>query len=88
MGCASSSCSRTSEFLIAVAASLGFLFGLGGEGIDYAWVAALLAGGVVAAPDDVRYVIYAVIYGLWAAAAADSFKQYQAHRERVALASA
>jgi uncharacterized membrane protein YfcA len=40
----------TSEFLVAVAASLGFLFGLGNEGIDYAWVAALLAGGVVAAP--------------------------------------
>lgn len=40
----------TSEFLIAVAASLGFLFALGNQGIDYAWVAALLAGGVVAAP--------------------------------------
>ncbi|HEX5780535.1 MAG TPA: hypothetical protein VFX80_01375, partial [Solirubrobacteraceae bacterium] len=49
----------TSEFLIAVAASLGFLIGLGGEAIDYAWVAALLAGGVIAAPDDVRYAIYA-----------------------------
>jgi uncharacterized protein len=40
----------TSEFLIAVAASLGFLFGLGSESINYGWVAALLAGGVIAAP--------------------------------------
>jgi uncharacterized protein len=40
----------TSEFLIAVAASLGFLVGLGSEGIDFAWVAALLIGGVIAAP--------------------------------------
>ena len=40
----------TSEFLIAVAASLGFLFGLGSEGINYGWVAALLLGGVIAAP--------------------------------------
>jgi uncharacterized protein len=40
----------TSEFLIAVAASIGFIIGIGSEGIDYAWVAALLAGGVVAAP--------------------------------------
>jgi uncharacterized protein len=116
----------TSEFLIAVAASLGFMFGLGGQGIDYAWVAALLAGGVVAAPiaawlvrhipprvlgsavggiiiltnartllksdwvaapDELRYVAYAVIYALWAAALAYSIKQYRS-RERVALASA
>ena len=40
----------TSEFLIAVAASIGFIVGIGSEGIDYAWVAALLAGGVFAAP--------------------------------------
>jgi len=40
----------TSEFLVAVAASLGFVVGIGNENIDYAWVAALLAGGVVAAP--------------------------------------
>jgi uncharacterized protein len=40
----------TSEFLIAVAASVGFIIGIGSEGIDFAWVAALLAGGVVAAP--------------------------------------
>ncbi len=39
-----------SEFLVTVAASLGFLIGLGTEGIDLAWVAALLVGGVVAAP--------------------------------------
>ena len=40
----------TSEFLVAVAASLGFLFALGNQGIDAGWVAALLVGGLVAAP--------------------------------------
>ena len=40
----------TSEFLVAVAASIGFIVGIGSEAIDYAWVAALLAGGMVAAP--------------------------------------
>lgn len=40
----------TSEFLVAVAASLGFLFGLGSQGVDFAWVLALLLGGVIAAP--------------------------------------
>jgi uncharacterized protein len=40
----------TSEFLVAVAASLGFLFGLGSAGIDFGWVLALLIGGVIAAP--------------------------------------
>ncbi|MFC8091038.1 sulfite exporter TauE/SafE family protein [Streptomyces sp. NPDC057301] len=40
----------TSEFLVAVAASLGFLFSLGSQGIDVMWVAAFLLGGLVAAP--------------------------------------
>jgi uncharacterized protein len=40
----------TSEFLVAVAASIGFFFGLSGEGIDYTWVLALLIGGLIAAP--------------------------------------
>lgn len=40
----------TSEFLVAVAASLGFLFSLGSQGIDWTWAAAILLGGVVAAP--------------------------------------
>ncbi|MFC7528606.1 sulfite exporter TauE/SafE family protein [Actinoplanes sp. GCM10030250] len=40
----------TSEFLVAVAASLGFIVGIGSENIDYAWVLALLIGGVIAAP--------------------------------------
>src|SRR5918993_5143276 len=40
----------TSEFLIALAASLGFLLALGSQGIDFAWVAALLIGGLIAAP--------------------------------------
>ncbi|MFD5628875.1 sulfite exporter TauE/SafE family protein [Streptomyces sp. NPDC127072] len=40
----------TSEFLVAVAASLGFLFSLGSQGLNWGWVAAFLLGGVVAAP--------------------------------------
>ncbi len=40
----------TSEFLVSVAASIGFLLALGTAGIDVAWVLALLAGGLVAAP--------------------------------------
>ena len=40
----------TSEFLVAIAASLGFLLGIGSENIDFGWVAALLIGGVIAAP--------------------------------------
>ncbi|WP_061299523.1 sulfite exporter TauE/SafE family protein [Herbidospora cretacea] len=48
-----------SEFLVAIAASLGFLFGIGSENIDFAWVGVLLLGGVIAAPIAafiVRYV--------------------------------
>ncbi|QGQ21173.1 TSUP family transporter [Cellulomonas sp. JZ18] len=40
----------TSEFLVALAASLGFLIALGSQGIDFWMVAALLVGGLVAAP--------------------------------------
>jgi uncharacterized protein len=40
----------TSEFLVAVAASLGFLLALGSQGVDAAWAVGLLAGGLVAAP--------------------------------------
>jgi uncharacterized membrane protein YfcA len=40
----------TSEFLVALAASLGFLVALGSQGIDFVWVAGLLGGGLVAAP--------------------------------------
>ncbi|MDY6997857.1 MAG: sulfite exporter TauE/SafE family protein [Actinomycetota bacterium] len=40
----------TSEFLVAVAASVGFIIGIGSAGVNYAWVGALLLGGVVAAP--------------------------------------
>ncbi len=39
-----------SEFLVAIAASLGFLVGIGSENIDFAWVGVLLLGGVSAAP--------------------------------------
>ncbi|GAB2684011.1 sulfite exporter TauE/SafE family protein [Thalassiella azotivora] len=40
----------TSEFVVALAASGGFLLALGTAGIDLTWVLALLLGGVVAAP--------------------------------------
>lgn len=40
----------TSEFLVAVAASAGFLIGLGSGGFDFGWVLALLIGGILAAP--------------------------------------
>ena len=40
----------TSEFLVSVAASTGFLLALGTEELDLAWVATLLGGGLVAAP--------------------------------------
>jgi uncharacterized protein len=40
----------TSEFVVAVGASLGFIVGLGSAGINFAWALALLAGGAIAAP--------------------------------------
>ncbi len=40
----------TSEFVVAVGGSLGFLFALGKQGIDFQVAGALLVGGVVAAP--------------------------------------
>ncbi|WFE32711.1 sulfite exporter TauE/SafE family protein [Micromonospora sp. WMMD975] len=40
----------TSEFLVAVAASVGFLVGIGSANINFGWVAALLLGGMIAAP--------------------------------------
>ena len=40
----------TAEFVVSVGASLGFLAALGSQGIEWAVVAALMLGGVVAAP--------------------------------------
>jgi uncharacterized membrane protein YfcA len=40
----------TAEFVVTVGASLGFLLALGSQGINWAYVGALLVGGVVAAP--------------------------------------
>jgi hypothetical protein len=40
----------TSEFVVAIGGSLGFLLALGSAGIDWTLAAALLAGGAVAAP--------------------------------------
>ncbi|TQM67571.1 hypothetical protein FHX41_1187 [Actinomadura hallensis] len=115
----------TSEFLISVAASVGFLIGIGSEGIDFTWVAALLAGGVIAAPiaawlvrhipprvlgsavggiiiltntrtllrsdwidapAGVRWIFYAAIYALWAAALAHSVRRHLADRAAAAPA--
>jgi mannitol-specific phosphotransferase system IIBC component len=39
-----------SEFVVAVAASAGFLFGIGVAGVRLDYVAALLLGGLIAAP--------------------------------------
>lgn len=41
---------NTAEFVIAIAASIGFLFGLGAEQIPWDAVVALLIGGAIAAP--------------------------------------
>ena len=40
----------TSEFVVALSASIGFLAALGSQGMDWGVVVALLAGGVLAAP--------------------------------------
>ncbi|MFC5139669.1 sulfite exporter TauE/SafE family protein [Actinomycetospora rhizophila] len=40
----------TSEFVVALAASIGFLFALASEEIDFTVVLALMIGGVIAAP--------------------------------------
>jgi uncharacterized membrane protein YfcA len=40
----------TSEFVVAIGGSLGFLFALGSAGIDFRLAGALLVGGVLAAP--------------------------------------
>jgi uncharacterized membrane protein YfcA len=40
----------TSEFLVAMGASLGFLLTLGSQGVNVTWALGLLAGGAVAAP--------------------------------------
>src|SRR3954451_17951469 len=48
----------TAEFVVAVGGSLGFLVGLGAEGIEWGYVAALMLGGVVAAPIAAALVRY------------------------------
>jgi uncharacterized protein len=40
----------TSEFLVALGASIGFLLALGSSGISMVWVGALVIGGLAAAP--------------------------------------
>ncbi|MBM6400443.1 sulfite exporter TauE/SafE family protein [Phycicoccus sonneratiae] len=109
----------TSEFLVSVAASLGFLLALGSEDIDFAWVGALLVGGLIAAPiaawlvrhvpprvlgsavggiivltntrtilksdwvdasEGTRWVVYGVLYAVWAAAVAWSVRAHRAEQ--------
>lgn len=40
----------TAEFVVALGGSLGFLFALGSQGIEWGFALALLVGGVIAAP--------------------------------------
>lgn len=40
----------TSEFAIAISATLGFILSLGWESVNWLWVGALMIGGVIAAP--------------------------------------
>ena len=40
----------TSEFVVAIGGSAGFLFALGSQGINFGYAGALLVGGVIAAP--------------------------------------
>ena len=40
----------TSEFAIAVSATLGFMISLGWEEVNWLWVGALMLGGIIAAP--------------------------------------
>jgi hypothetical protein len=40
----------TSEFLVALSASLGFLLALGSQGVNWTWALGLLVGGLIAAP--------------------------------------
>ncbi|GAB3569193.1 sulfite exporter TauE/SafE family protein [Spelaeicoccus albus] len=40
----------TSEFVVSIGGSLGFLVGLGTQGVNFGFAAALLVGGVIAAP--------------------------------------
>lgn len=40
----------TSEFAIAVSATLGFLIALGWQDVNWFWVISLMAGGIIAAP--------------------------------------
>lgn len=107
----------TSEFVVALSASTGFLLALGDEGINWVTVAGLLIGGALAAPlaaflvsrvpvrmlgslvggvvivtnsrtllneagvhGGSRWVVYVVLYVLWAAAVAWSARGYLRER--------
>jgi uncharacterized protein len=48
----------TAEFVVAVGGSLGFLVGLGTQGIAWGYVGALMVGGMVAAPIAATLVRY------------------------------
>jgi uncharacterized protein len=48
----------TAEFVVTIGGSLGFLVALGAQGIEWRYVVALMAGGVVAAPVAAALVRY------------------------------
>jgi uncharacterized membrane protein YfcA len=48
----------TAEFVVAVGGSLGFLVGLGTQGIHWSYVLALMVGGMLAAPIAAALVRY------------------------------
>jgi uncharacterized membrane protein YfcA len=112
----------TSEFLVSVAASLGFMLALGTQGIDPLWAIGLLAGGLVAAPiaaalvrfvpprllgslvggmivltnartllrsdwldasEGVRFLVYVVIYAVWALAVVHSLGKHRAEQREL-----
>ncbi|MEU9051724.1 TSUP family transporter [Streptomyces sp. NPDC048384] len=86
----------TSEFLVAVAAGLGFLFSLGSQGIDVMWVAAFLLGSAVGGVIVVTNartlltsdVLYVALYALWAAALAYSVRAHLKERNATVAESA
>lgn len=56
----------TSEFAVAVSATLGFLISLGWEEVNWLWVGALMIGGIIAAPIAAWFVrkVHAQLMGV------------------------
>ncbi len=74
----------TSEFVVAIGGSLGFLFALGSQGINFGYAAALLVGGVIAAPLAawlVRHLAARVLGVTWVTMIVWAVKQERLARE-------